>query len=318
MRSLLLATTLLLAACAMPAGTPLRGFDLQGHRGARGLAPENSLAAFARALDLGVTTLELDIGVTRDGVAVIHHDERLNPNFTRDAQGAWLTLPTPRIRDLTALEVSSYNIGMLKPGTAYANQFPEQMAREREAIPRLADLFELVKQRGDTHVRFNIETKLTPDKPEDTVGPEAMVAALLRVIAQYGMEGRVTIQSFDWRTLGLVQAQRPAIPTVCLTGRFTSFNTVSPAWNAGLRLLEGGSLPDLAKRAGCAVWSPNFQDVDSASIASARAHGIKVIPWTVNRREDMARMIELGVDGLISDRPDLAIAELKSRDIPIR
>jgi glycerophosphoryl diester phosphodiesterase len=317
MRPLLLAAALLLSACAMPASTPVRYFEIQGHRGARGLAPENSLAAFTRALDLGVTTLELDIGVTRDGVVVVHHDERLNPNFTRDAAGAWITLPTPRIRDLTAAELASYDIGLLKPGTAYANQFPEQAAREREAIPRLADLFELVKRRGDARVRFNIETKLTPDKPDDTVGPQAMAATLLRVIGQYGMEGRVTIQSFDWRTLKLVQAQRPAIPTVCLTARYPSFNTVGPAWNAGLRL-EGGSLPDLARRAGCAVWSPNFQDVDSASIASARAQGIKVIPWTVNRREDMARLIELGVDGLISDRPDLAIAELKSRDIPIR
>jgi glycerophosphoryl diester phosphodiesterase len=317
MRALLLATALLLAACAMPAGTPVRHFDLQGHRGARGLAPENSLAAFTRALDLGVTTLELDIGVTRDGVVMVHHDERLNPNFTRDAQGAWITQPTPRIRDLTAAEVASYNIGQLKPGTAYANQFPEQGAREREAIPRLADLFELVKQRGHTRVRFNIETKLTPDKPDDTVGPDAMAAALLRAIAEHGMEGRVSIQSFDWRTLRLVQAQRPAIPTVCLTARYPNFNTVSPAWNAGLRL-EGGSLPELAKRAGCAIWSPNFQDVDSAAVASARIHELQVIPWTVNRREDIARLIELNVDGLISDRPDLALAELKARNIKVR
>jgi len=307
---------LLLAGCAGPA--PRGSFDLQGHRGARGLAPENSLSAFTRALETGVSTLELDIGITRDGVPVIHHDEQLNPDITRNVHGVWLAAPTPRIRDLTVAELAGYNIGALKPDTAYAKQFPEQTPRRWEGIPRLADLFELVQRRGDTRVRFNIETKLTPDHPADTVSPEAMVAALLQVIAQYRMEGRVSIQSFDWRTLRLVQAQRPAIPTVCLSARYPNFNTVSPAWNAGLRLGEDNSLPGLAKSAGCAIWSPNHQEVSAASLTQARAQQLKVIPWTVNSREDMARLIDMGVDGLITDRPDIAQAVLASRNIKPR
>ncbi|HEY4371444.1 MAG TPA: glycerophosphodiester phosphodiesterase [Burkholderiales bacterium] len=281
-----------------------QAFDLQGHRGARGLAPENTLAAFSRGLGAGVSTLELDIGVTRDGVVVIHHDERLNPAITRDAKGAWIGAPGPRIHDLDYAELATYNVGMLKPGTPYAAQFPQQVGRAQEAIPRLADLFELVQKRRDTHVRFNIETKLTPDHPDDTVAPEAMVSALLKVIDQYGMQERVSIQSFDWRTLKLVQRQRPMLPTICLTARFPDFNTVAPTWNAGLA--SSGSLPQLAKSAGCAAWSPNFQDVDAQSLGEAHAQGLQVIPWTVNRQEDIERMIALGVDGLITDRPDLA------------
>jgi glycerophosphoryl diester phosphodiesterase len=292
------------------------GFDLQGHRGARGLAPENTLTAFARGLEAGVSTLELDIGVTRDGVVVVHHDERLNPAITRDAAGAWISAPGPRIRDLSLAELQTYNIGALKPDTAYAAQFPQQAASRRETAPRLADLFELVRRRGDEHVRFNIETKLTPDHPEDTVAPETMVDALLQVAAQYGMEGRISIQSFDWRTLKMVQGKQPGIPTVCLSSRLPKFNTVAPAWNAGLTL--EGSLPQLVKSAGCAAWSPDFQDVTAAALADAHAQGLRVIPWTVDREEDMARLIDLGVDGLITDRPDLARALLAARGIAPR
>ena len=274
---------LLLLACT--AGAQDGGFDLQGHRGARGLAPENTLAAFTRGLDAGVGTLELDIGVTRDGMVVIHHDERLNPAITRDAAGHWIAAPGPRLLDLSLAELKTYNVGTLKPGSAYAAQFPEQIPREREAVPRLAELFELVQLRGDRHVRFNIETKLTPDHPQDTVAPQAMVAALLAVITQYGMEGRASIQSFDWRTLKMVQALRPDIPTGCLSARLQNINTVAPAWNAGLALTS--TLPQLVKSAGCAIWSPNFQDVDATAVADSHVQGLQVIPWTVNRAEDI-------------------------------
>lgn len=306
----------LLAACAAAPRSTF--FDLQGHRGARGLAPENTLSAFTRAMETGVTTLELDIGVTRDGVPMVHHDERLNPDLTRNIGGIWLVAPTPRIRDLSADEAASFNVGGIKPGTAYAAQFPDQTQRAWESIPRLSELFELVQKRGDTQVRFNIETKLTPDHPDDTVSPEAMVAALLPVITRHGMERRVTIQSFDWRTLKLVQAQKPAIPTVCLTARTPRFNTVAPEWNAGLALATYRTLPALAQAAGCAAWSPNFQDVTAEDVKDAHERKLKVIPWTVNRRADMGRMIDYDVDGLITDRPDIAQAELNARKLRAR
>ena len=316
MRAALLAFFLMLGACA--AGLPAGVFDLQGHRGARGLAPENTLAGFTRALETGVTTLELDIGITRDGVPVIHHDEHLNPLTARNIHGVWLAAPTPRIRDLTVADLVGINVGRIQPKTPYAAQFPDQTPREWEAIPRLADLFELVKKRGDTQVRFNIETKLTPDRPDDTVGPQAMVAALLQVISQHGMERRVTIQSFDWRTLKLVQAQRPAIPTVCLSARVPGFDTVSPAWNAGLLLTDHKSMPAMVKAAGCAAWSPHFRNVDATAVQDAHALGLKVVPWTVNQRRDMEQMIAAGVDGLITDRPDIAQAALTARGLRAR
>ena len=311
--ALALAATIV-TGCAAPS------FDLHGHRGARGLAPENTLAAFTRALDIGVTTLELDIGVTRDGVVVIHHDERLNPDIVRNPAGAWLTAPTPRLRDLTFAQLQHYNAGMLRPGTAYAQRFPGQAARDGERIPSLAQLFDLVQQRGDTRVRFNIETKLTPDKPDDTVGPEALVGALLGVIAAHRMEARVSIQSFDWRTLKFVQTRAPRIPTVYLTAQRSSFNTidVKGLWTAGMLREQFASVPAMVQSAGGAVWSPAFEDLTPALLKDAKARGLKVIPWTVNQRDDMLRLIDWGVDGLVTDQPDVGAAVLKQRSIHFR
>ncbi len=303
------AAMMLLGGCTGPA------FDLQGHRGARGLAPENTLPGFVRALETGVTTLELDIGVTRDGVVVVHHDERLNPDIVRNLSGAWIAAPGPLLRDLSFAELGEYNAGMLRPGSAYANRFPDQTPRDGARIPSLAQLFELVQSRGNGRLRFNIETKLSPDKPDHTVGPEAMVRALLGVITEYRMEARVSIQSFDWRTLKLVQARAPHIPTVYLTARRPTFNTidVKGLWTVGMLPERFLSLPAMVQAAGGAVWSPHYEDLTPALLKDAQSRGLKVIPWTVNRRDDITRLIDMGVDGLITDRPDLGAAALTER-----
>src|SRR5262249_2220097 len=137
-------------------------FDLQGHRGARGLAPENTLPAFATALSIGVTTLELDLAMTSDGILVVSHDSRLNPDHTRGPDGTFLAAEGPAIRSLTLGELQRYDVGRLKPGTAYAAAFPEQRGMDGVRIPTLMEVFDLVRQAKADHVRFNIETKLTP------------------------------------------------------------------------------------------------------------------------------------------------------------
>ena len=153
-------------------------FDLQGHRGARGLAPENTLPAFAAALSLGVSTLELDVGVTRDGVVVIAHDRRLNPDITRDAQRRWLQPPAPTVRSLIYAEIQRYDVGRIRPGIDYAKLYPEQRPIDGTRMPRLSDLFLLLKKSGNTTVRLNIETKISPLAPEETLDPESFAKAL--------------------------------------------------------------------------------------------------------------------------------------------
>ena len=162
----------------------MTSFDLQGHRGARGLRPENTLAGFEFALELGVSTLELDCAITADGVVVVSHDPVLNPDHTRDEQGRFLDSAGPPIATLTWEQLQRYDVGRLRPGTSYAARFPDQQAVDGERIPRLADVFALARSRGDADVRFNVETKLSPDQPGLTVPPEPFAQAVVACRAQ--------------------------------------------------------------------------------------------------------------------------------------
>ena len=299
-------------------------FDLQGHRGARGLAPENTLAAFETALRIGVTTLELDLAMTKDDVLVVSHDRRLNPDHTRAPDGAFLDAEGPPIRSLTLAELQRYDVGRLKPGTAYAKSFPEQRAVDGARIPTLAELFDLVKRLGADHVRFNIETKITPTSGADTPDPEVFAAAFAKAVREAGLASRISIQSFDWRTLMAMKRIAPEIERVCLTAEALTFDTIkrgepgpSP-WLAGLDADDfGGSVPRLVAAAGCQVWSPLYRNAKADDITAAKALGLKVIPWTVNERADMERLIALGVDGLITDYPDRLRAVMAAKEMPL-
>lgn len=309
----LAAAVLLLAAQASLA------FDLQGHRGARGLAPENTLPAFARALDLGVSTLELDVAITGDGEVVVAHDPYLNPAFARDASGQWLEGPRgPLIRSLTLAQLRAYDVGRIRPDSPYARTFASQQPVDGTRIPTLAEVFELARERKAGHVRFNIETKLFPNRPDDTVAVEVMVDAVLRVVRASAMRERVSIQSFDWRSLQRVQQLEPNIPTVYLTVQTpNNDNTRDPAWTAGIRLADHGSVPRLVKAAGGGTWSPNAGALTKALVDEAHALRLAVIPWTVNDPADMDRLVEWNVDGLITDYPDRLREVLQRRGIPL-
>src|SRR5262249_20917812 len=197
------------------AAVTTRELDLEGHRGARGLAPENTLAAFARALTIGVTTLELDLGLTRDGVVVVGHDSRLSPDVVRGPDGAWLVSPTPAIFSLTFAELQTYDAGRLRPGSAYAARFPDQVPRDGERMPRLVDVYALAERAGAKDVRFNVEIKTDPRTPRDTAPPEELTDAALKVVRAAGMEKRTTIQSFEWRSIRRVRDQAPGMQTSC-------------------------------------------------------------------------------------------------------
>ncbi len=295
-----------LAATALTASA----FDLQGHRGARGLAPENTLAAFRKALAIGVTTIETDLAITRDGVVVIAHDRTLDPDLVRGPDGKWLAGRGPAIHALTWEELQRYDIGRLDPKGAYAAQFAGQLPSDGERFPKLADLFQLVRASGKP-VRFNLETKLAPGAPGETTDPANFARLVMQAVRDAGMANRVTIQSFDWRTLREVNRLAPELPTACLTIETENNDNVRPdgerasAWTAGLNLHDfAGSVPKLVQAAGCATWSPFWRNVTRVRISEARALGLKVLPWTVNDPVEMGRMIDLGVDGMITDYPD--------------
>lgn len=320
------------AACLLPAA---QAFDLQGHRGARGLAPENTLPAFARALSIGVTTLELDAGLTKDGVLVVSHDPALNPDITRGPDGAFLAARGPLIWHSTVEELQRYDVGRINPASRYAQTFATQQPVDGTRLPRLAEVFALAARAGARDMRFNIETKIDPRQPEATAAPEPFARALIAAIRGAGLTRRATIQSFDWRTLQVVQREAPEIDTVYLSAQQRWLDNIgagaggapgttpaagagasaAPAgsWTAGLRIADHGSVPKMVKAAGGKVWSPHFGDLTPALREEARALGLPVVVWTVNEPAAIARMLDLGVDGIISDRPDLVREEMARR-----
>ena len=298
-------------------------FDLQGHRGARGLMPENTLPAFAKALAIGVTTLELDVGITKDGKVLVSHDSALSPAVTRSSDGKWIT-ERPLISDSTLLELMKYDVGRADPTSRVAKRFPNQIAVDGTKMPSLEEVFALVKDAGNEEVRFNIETKINPLKPNDTVSPEVFVDAILALIDAHGLESRTSIQSFDWRTLQIVQMRNPQIETTYLTAQQKWLNNVASVdndpspWTAGFNIEKtDGNIPLLIREAGGDVWSPFFGDLTASSIQAAHGLGLKVIPWTVNDPKVMEELIDLEVDGIISDYPDQLREVMKSKGLAL-
>jgi glycerophosphoryl diester phosphodiesterase len=296
---------------------PVHAFDLQGHRGARGLAPENTPPAWQKALELGVDTIECDMAITKDGVVVVHHDLYLNPDTTRGPDGKWLEKRGPAIGELTFDQLQAYDVGRLKPGSDYAKQFPDQKPVDGTRIPRLSDLFDLVKKSGNAKIGFDCETKVDPTDRAATLPPADFARRTIAEIRKAGMQERLMIQSFDWSTLQVVQKEAPEIRTMYLS----SPRTLKPAddgkpspWLAGFGPeLHGGSVPQAVKAAGGRIWAPNQTFLTASMREEARSLGIIVIPWTVNDPALMNKLLDMGVDGIISDRPDLVQAEMKKR-----
>jgi glycerophosphoryl diester phosphodiesterase len=297
---------------------PAAAFDLQGHRGARGLAPENTLAGFETALAIGVTTLELDIAISADGVPVISHDPALNPDITRDASGRWLQSRDQAIRRLTVAELQTWDVGRINPATRYARDFAEQLPQDGERIPTLAALFERVRALGANGVRFNIETKLQPGGTVPTATPEAFVRAIVEVVRAHGMAQRVSLQSFDWRTLQIARQIAPEIPTAFLTAQLPRFDTVeSGEWTLDLRAKAFDTTADMVAAAGGKIWSPHHSNLSQAVLRRSRTLGLRVIPWTVNEPADMERLLDWGVDGIITDRPDRLRTAMQQRGMAL-
>ncbi len=320
--AVLVGLTLLVAACGDTGGASLgtssQALDIQGHRGARGLKPESTLPSFETALDELVTTLELDLHFTADGRLVVWHDPFVDPAKCRLGPGAPAGAADPddpatppddlRISAMTFDELGAYRCDRNPDPAAFPAQdrLPTDLAGERYEFIALEELFDFVElyvtsgakgeeQRAAAElVRYNIETKRVPGSPEhigdgfDGVSAGPFETTLLELLDERGLTDRATIQSFDHRSLWAIAATGSPVQLSALTA--------------------GGRTPDFADLAarGASVWSSNFRAVNEGSVAAAREAGLLVLPWTINDPADMRRIVDLGVDGLITDRPDLA------------
>ncbi len=291
---------------------PRQDFDLEGHRGARWLHPENTLEGFRATIAIGVTTLETDVAMTADGVAVAHHDPHLNPDITRGPDRAFLSARGPAIRTLSFAELQRYDVGRIRPGSNYARSYPDQRGQDGVRIPTLADMFAL-----DDRVRFNTEIKTFPKEPGLTAPPEQMAEAVLAAAARTGATGRLVIQSFDWRNVRHVARVAPAVARAYLTSAATA-KEARLWWDGPSAEDFGGSVPRAVAAEGAGVtWAPDWQSLTEELVAEAHGLGLRVVPWTVNAEADMARLIGWGVDGLITDRPDLGRTALVAAGLPL-
>jgi glycerophosphoryl diester phosphodiesterase len=347
---------------ARPGGEPKARIEVQGHRGARGKLPENTLVGFRYALEQGADVLELDLQATKDGHLVVWHDPIIDghlcvkgsaaspgvPAPSRPAQSAVATpapratnaaraagtgdatsapaatatedaTPAPRaaraagpeestpaakgapvahekveipIRSLTLEELRAYDCGSKKNP-----RFPDQKTVPGQRIPTLDEVIRMVKKSNlpaARRVRFNIEVKSVPALPELYPSPKQYATLLVVTLRKHDLIGRANIQSFDYRTLEAVRALEPRIPIALLTGKCTT---------RYVRLLE---------ESGAQIISPHHHWITAADVSRIHAAGGRVIPWTVNEPEDWRRLIEAGVDGIITDYPGRLISFLKA------
>lgn len=268
-------------------------FEVQGHRGARWVRPENTLPAFEYALQAGVDTLELDTLITKDGKVVVHHDPTLNSDICLDSQGKKITVQIP-VYSLTLKELKAYDCGSL-----VNPRFPQQVVQPKTAIPTLDEVFELVaksKLPAAQKVLFNIEIKSEETHPEYSPAPEEFVKLVLAVVKTHNLMNRVILQSFDLRTLRIARQLEPTLPLSILIED---------------RPPEAGMMVKLIKEYQAQILSPNFEWLTAQDVAEIHKTGARVIPWTPNAKEDWQTMIEKGVDGVITDNPKALLEYLK-------
>ena len=267
-------------------------FDKQGHRGCRGLMPENTIPAMLNAIGMGVTTLEMDIVFTKDGKAILSHEPFFNHEITTKPDGTFIDEKDEKrfnIYQMNYEEVQRYDVGM-KPHPRFPTQ--EKMKTTK---PLLSEVFEAVKKDMMTRRRafpyYNIETKTTP-VTDDLYHPKPaeFVEALMKVIKDYQLEDFVIIQSFDFRTLQYLHQHYPAIRTAMLIENFDKRSLE-------VQLTALGFNPT--------IYSPAFELVNESLLKKCHQQNIKIIPWTVNDKKEIDRLKSLGVDGIITDYPNL-------------
>ena len=295
-------------------------FDLQSHRGGRGEWTEESLAAFANSLKLGVTTLELDTHLTSDGKVIVWHDDTIQADKCLDTAPATPgDAAFPYVGDRVA-ELSLAQIKTLDCGFAPLLGYPGQDVIEGNRIAELKDVFQLVRDTDAEKVRFNIETKVEDGKS----GGEGMVALTKAVVAEIqasGMADRISVQSFDWSSLNLTKEIAPDLPLVALSSGDAWLAVGQPGASPNLGGIDidtyGGSLAKAAAAQGYDVISPAFRSVTPGMIAEAHELGLPVIPWTVNTTADMQRLMDLGVDGIITDYPTRLRTVMEERGLKL-
>ncbi len=313
-----LTLAVLLAAALVPVGAAraqMGEFDLQAHRGGRGETTEESLRAFAKSLELGVSTLELDIVITKDGQPLVWHDPIIAPEKCTDTAPVYAGDPQYPYVGKLVHQLSLAQLRTLDCGHRLSG-FPAAEVVRGNTIATLPEVFALADSYRAVSVRYNVETKVEADKPAESADPQQFVDVILAAVRAAGKVDRVEIQSFDWRTLPLVRRAEPAIPLVALYDEGT-WVPDSP-WLAGVNPAIIGDPVIGAMMVGATIVSPDYSLVSGRPyIEHAHSLGLRVIPWTVDDVTGMREQIGYGVDGIITDYPSLLRGVLAELGMPL-
>lgn len=308
-------------------------FDLEAHRGGRDVRPENTLYSYAYAIELGATSIECDMQLTKDGQIVMSHNPILNSDITRDENGNYIENNKYDIRLMTVDELKKFDVGVMDPncGEYYDLHGKTQFTYDAK-IPTLEELMQLIQSYGDKNIVLNIETKSYPDPAsagyKNNADPKKFVEVFNNIVKKYDMEDRVVLQSFDWQTLIEMKKLNPNISTSALWQEQPSWGRDSESlrryekkkspWLGGLDIKDYQGNPVKAAHAiGADIISPYYTEISKQDVDEAHSLGMKVVPWTVNNEKDMNILLDMGVDGIISDKPWLLKQVLEKRNIKL-
>ncbi|MDF1796430.1 MAG: glycerophosphodiester phosphodiesterase [Coxiellaceae bacterium] len=302
-----------------------------GHRGARGLSPENTIPAYQDALALGVDYIDMDVGMTKDGVIVVTHNYSLNPDITKKPNGQWLTNDEVYIKNLTFAQLEKYDVGTINPKSHYAYLFPAVRPVPDTHIPSLVQVIDYAERITHGKIHYQIEVKTDPTQPNATFSPAKIAKALAAVMASKGVVDRTEVQAFDYRVLLALQKHNSKIKTAYLTqkddsGHYLYSKDLKKAglWEAGHTLKEyGGSIPRMVKALGGTCWDPQDTMVTKKQVDEAHRLGLRVVVWhwphipAPPNIKMMQRLMDWGVDGIITDRPDILRGLMAARHLPL-
>ena len=292
---------------------------IYGHRGARGDLPENTLESFKYLFENNINAYETDILISKDLIPVITHDFRLEPSFTKDSEGNWIEDENIKIFDLTYEELLKFDVGSINKLSRYGRRFVNQKPLENQRIPKLSELLDLSSKNKSENLLINLEIKSTPDEENLTPAPEDTVKLVVDEINLSNLKDKIIVSSFDWRTLTEIKNQYPEISRAYLTYqqvrgmkiKKTIYNR-SP-WMSFLPFYEDHELPKIIKSQGGKAWHPYRKDITKKLVDISHQEDLPVNVWTVNEEYEMLKMIEYGVDGIMTDYP-LRLKELCEKE----
>ena len=331
---------------------PVKRIQVYAHRGARSFAPENTIAGYQTALHIGADWLDMDVVLTKEHEVLLSHDLILNPDTTRNEHGEFLApnrealqkLPLAE-RDaydrkyaswgLTLKELQRFDVGRLNPASAYARFFPDQLPVDGTRMPTLREVVRYADKATRQMIRYQVEMKTDPAHPAYSPPPEAFAAAVYKLLKDEGIIERVEVHAFDFRCLYELQKLDRRIQTAYLTSRdnekagaesfFSPDPQVAGLWTGGKLVREyGGSIPAMVKALGGMAWDPEDAQLTKEALDEAHRLGLKVVVWSWPEKLGtafdaplVAKMIEWGVDGIITDDPGRLISMLAARGLPV-